>query len=397
MIGAYYDVVVVGGGINGVGVAQAAAASGFSVLLIEKDSLAAGTSSRSSKLIHGGLRYLESWEFGLVRESLTERALLRRLAPDLVRLKDFYIPVYRETRRRPWLLRSGLSLYCVLSGFRLSARFNTLPRRAWDRLDGLKTDGLDKVFHYRDAQTDDRLLTEAVMHSAQELGAELVCPAQFTGAQLAGQGGKVIFRVGDAEHSCRTAALVNAGGPWVNRVLDQVEPALDPVGIDLVQGTHIVVPGTLSQGFYYLESPRDGRAVFAMPWQDQVLVGTTETHFRGDPDQVRPLATEIRYLCGVLRHYFTTWKDLRSDQVKSAFSGLRVLPADGGHLFHRSRETVLQADRPSAEGPPRVLSIYGGKLTTYRRTAAKVIEQIRPGLPARSPVADTAKLELELP
>ena len=271
------------------------------MLLIEKDSLAAGTSSRSSKLIHGGLRYLESWEFGLVRESLTERALLRRLAPDLVRLKDFYIPVYRETRRRPWLLRSGLSLYCVLSGFRLSARFNTLPRRAWDRLDGLKTDGLDKVFHYRDAQTDDRLLTEAVMHSAQELGAELVCPAQFTGAQLAGQGGKVIFRVGDAEHSCRTAALVNAGGPWVNRVLDQVEPALDPVGIDLVQGTHIVVPGTLSQGFYYLESPRDGRAVFAMPWQDQVLVGTTETHFRGDPDQARPLATEIRYLCAATR------------------------------------------------------------------------------------------------
>ena len=397
MIGAYYDVVVIGGGINGVGVAQAAAADGFSVLLIEKDSLAAGTSSRSSKLIHGGLRYLESWEFGLVRESLTERALLRRLAPDLVRLRDFYIPVYRETRRRPWLLRSGLSLYCVLSGFRLSARFNTLPRRAWDRLDGLKTDGLNAVFHYRDAQTDDRLLTEAVMHSAQHLGAELVCPARFTGAQLAGQGGKVFFRSGDAEHSCRTAVLVNAGGPWVNQVLDQIEPAPEPVGIDLVQGTHIIVPGTLSQGFYYLESPRDGRAVFVMPWQGQVLVGTTETHFHGDPDQVRPLATETRYLCGVLRHYFTAWKNLRSDQVESAFSGLRVLPADGGHLFHRSRETVLQADRPSADGPPRVLSIYGGKLTTYRRTAAKVIEQIRPGLPARHPIADTAKLELELP
>ena len=109
------------------------------------------------------------------------------------------------------------------------------------------------------------------------------------------------------------------------------------------------------------------------------------------------MATEIRYLCRVLRHYFTTWKDLRSDQVESAFSGLRVLPANGGHLFHRSRESVLQADRPSTEGPPRVLSVYGGKLTTYRRTAARVIEQIRPGLPARVPVADTAKLELELP
>ena len=397
MIGAYYDVVVIGGGINGVGVAQAAAAGGYSVLLIEKNSLAAGTSSRSSKLIHGGLRYLESWEFGLVRESLKERALLRRLAPDLVRLRDFHIPVYRETRRRPWLLRSGLSLYCVLSGFKPSARFNTLPRREWDRLDGLKTDGLEVVFHYRDAQTDDRLLTEAVMHSAQQLGAELACPARFTGARLAGQGGEVIYRAGDVEHRCRTAALVNAGGPWVNRVLGQIEPAPAQVGIDLVQGTHIIVPGTLSRGFYYVESPRDGRAVFVMPWQGQTLVGTTETHFHGDPDHVRPLATETRYLCSALRHYFTTWMDLRSDQVESAFAGVRVLPAEGGHLFHRSRETVLQADRPIADGPPRVLSIYGGKLTTYRTTAAKVIEQIRPGLPARREVADTAKLALELP
>lgn len=213
MIGAYYDVVVIGGGINGVGVAQAAAAGGYSVLLIEKNSLAAGTSSRSSKLIHGGLRYLESWEFGLVRESLKERALLRRLAPDLVRLRDFHIPVYRETRRRPDMVRIA----------------------------------------------------------------------------------------------------------------------------------------------------------------------------------------ETRYLCSALRHYFTTWMDLRSDQVESAFAGVRVLPAEGGHLFHRSRETVLQADRPTADGPPRVLSIYGGKLTTYRTTAAKVIEQIRPGLPARREVADTAKLALELP
>src|ERR1700727_928495 len=158
-----FDVVVVGGGIHGAGVLQAAAAAGHKALLIEKGALASGTSSRSSKLIHGGLRYLESGQFALVRESLHERAVHLRIAPDLVQLKAFFIPVYRETRRRPWQLKLGLWMYALLGGFDASMRFGSVPRREWSSLDGLETHGLEAVIRYHDAQTDDASLTRAVV------------------------------------------------------------------------------------------------------------------------------------------------------------------------------------------------------------------------------------------
>jgi glycerol-3-phosphate dehydrogenase len=179
-----YDVIVVGGGIHGAGVLQAAMAAGYSGLLIEKRGLASGTSSRSSKLIHGGLRYLESGQFGLVRESLRERAIHLRIAPDLVHLKAFYIPIYRDTRRRPWQLELGLSMYALLGGFAAGTGFGRVPRRQWSALDGLETQGLDAVVRYHDAQTDDAELTRAVVRSAQDLGGELAMPASFIGATL---------------------------------------------------------------------------------------------------------------------------------------------------------------------------------------------------------------------
>ena len=178
----HVDVVVVGGGIHGVGVAQAAAAAGHSVLLLEKTSLAAGTSSRSSKLIHGGLRYLESGQFHLVRESLRERRILLAIAPELVQLRPFILPLYRETRRRPWQLRVGLSIYALLGGLGPETRFGAVPRSEWTQLDGLQTRGLRKVLRYFDAQTDDAALTRAVMRSAQTLGADVLAPAEFFAA-----------------------------------------------------------------------------------------------------------------------------------------------------------------------------------------------------------------------
>ena len=162
-----FDVIVIGGGIHGAGVLQAAAAAGYSALLIEKSALASGTSSRSSKLIHGGLRYLESGQFALVRESLHERAVHLRIAPDLVELKPFFIPVYGQTRRRPWQLKLGLWIYALLGGFDASTRFGSVPRREWSELDGLETRGLDAVIRYYDAQTDDAQLTRAVVESAR--------------------------------------------------------------------------------------------------------------------------------------------------------------------------------------------------------------------------------------
>jgi glycerol-3-phosphate dehydrogenase len=359
--------------------------------VLEQQALAAGSSSRSSKLIHGGLRYLESGQFKLVRESLHERALMLRLAPELVRLQKFFIPIYDHSRRRPWQLRVGLSLYALLAGMDATSRYGTVPRSQWGQLDGLVTDGLRQVFHYHDAQTDDALLTAAVMRSAQSLGAQLEVPARCTGATLSGQEVVVRYLRGDAELECRARVLVNAAGPWAGALAHCISPRITVPPLELVQGTHLLLDGAPQAGVYYLESPRDGRAIFMMPWRQQLLLGTTEVRFHGDPATVAPGAHEIHYLLGVLRHYFPRYRAAEASQVRSAFAGLRVLPASGGHAFHRSRETLLVCDRDSR---PRVLSIYGGKLTTWRAVAARALAQIAPSLLQRRAVARTDELEL---
>ena len=392
----HYDVVVVGGGINGTGVAQAAAAAGYSVLLLEKHSIAAGTSSKSSKLIHGGLRYLESYEFGLVRESLEERALLLKLAPELVQMQDFCVPLYRQTRRSPLLLRTGLSLYYLLSGLSREARFASLPRHQWGQLDGLRTDDLLAVFTYKDARTNDALLTEAVMRSAQSLGAELACPAKLHHVELTASGCEVTYKTGEWERICTATVLVNAAGPWANDTVQLINPQLPVVPVELVQGTHIVLPDAVCQMsgnyYYYVESVRDGRAIFIMPRDGALMIGTTETRYRENPDHVHPLHAEESYLLSVLHHYFPALGNLSREDLAGSWAGLRVLPGGKGHAFHRSRETILQPDRPER---PRVLTIYGGKLTSYRATAEKVVERIRPSLPEKSPLGDTRKLLLK--
>jgi glycerol-3-phosphate dehydrogenase len=389
----YYDVVVVGGGINGVGVAQAAAAAGYSVLVLEKQALAAGTSSKSSKLIHGGLRYLESYEFALVREGLRERALLLKLAPELVKLQDFYVPLYGDTRRKPWLLRTGLSLYYILSGCDRHARFATVPRSGWDQLDGLRTDDLRAVFRFADARTNDALLTEAVMRSAESLGAELACPARFAGAEIGSDRVAVRYKTGDWQRSCDAGVLVNAAGPWVNDVSAAISPAMSIVPVDLVQGAHIVVAGEMQERFYYIESPRDGRAIYVMPRDGAIMVGTTETRYHGDPDEVHALVSEESYLLRILGHYFPQFRELTRNDLLASWAGCRVLPAGKGHAFHKSRETILHPDHPER---PRVLSIYGGKLTSYRATAEKVIARVADSLPPAKRVASTAELPLSL-
>jgi glycerol-3-phosphate dehydrogenase len=387
------DVVIVGGGIHGVGMAQAAAAAGHSVLLLEAEALACGSSSRSSKLIHGGLRYLESGQLRLVYESLHERSTLLRLAPDLVWLRRFYIPIYRQTRRRPWQLRLGLSMYAALAGFRDGAGFGTLPRSRWGELAGLRTAGLEAVFWYQDGQTDDALLTAAVMRSAQSLGATLALPARFTGAQLDADGVTVRYQADNAapEREVRARVLVNAAGPWAAAVAQLISPPITVPMLELVQGTHLLLDLPAREYCFYVESPRDGRAIFFMPRHGHTLVGTTEVRFHGDPRRVHPSPNEVHYLQSVTRHYFG---DLAQPAVLQSFAGLRVLPAGGGHAFHRSRETLLLADSLRR---PRVLSIYGGKLTTWRAVAARALEQIAPSLPARPPRARTDELPLTPP
>lgn len=391
-----YDVIVIGAGIHGAGVAQAASAAGHQVLVLEQAAPAHGTSSRSSKLIHGGLRYLESGQFSLVRESLHERTLMLRNAPELVRLQPFHIPIYAHTRRRPWQIGLGLSLYATLGGFAPGCGFGLIPRRDWSKLDGLDTNGLKAVFRYYDGQTDDALLTGAVLRSAQTLGAELLDAARVTQIELQGQdhGAVVTYTQQSTPHQARGRVVVNATGPWVNQLLHLVHPAQPLRLIELIQGTHLLVPGTLSRGIYYVESPRDGRAVFVMPWYGQTLIGTTETPFRGDPERVQPTTSEVNYLLNVLRHYFPTYRDFDARQILRSFAGLRVLPAGGGHAFHRPRETLLEVDR---ELKPQLLSILGGKLTGWRATADKVLTRISASLPVRKAVADTRQLRLYPP
>ncbi|HKT31797.1 MAG TPA: FAD-dependent oxidoreductase [Gammaproteobacteria bacterium] len=384
-----YDLVIVGAGIHGAGIAQAAAAAGHSVLVLEQQAIAAGSSSRSSKLVHGGLRYLEQFDLKLVHESLVERERLLKLAPALVKLVPFYIPIYRNTRRRPWEIRAGLSLYALLGKLRAHARFRSLPRRDWGRLNGLQQGGLQAVFQYWDAQTDDAALTRAVMNSAAALHAQLSVPASFSRAELDDRGCSVVFNHAGEDRQIRCRVLVNAAGPWVNHVAARIRPPSARARVDLIQGTHLVMDSAIADSIYYVEAPRDGRAVFIMPWHEHsTLVGTTETRFTGpDPAAVHPLPEEQDYLLEVLRRYFPS----APTKIRTSFAGLRVLPAGSGRAFRRSREILLLTDR---KRQPRLLNVYGGKLTSYRADAEHALRLLRTSLPERAPKADTRRLPL---
>lgn len=386
MTDSHYHLAVIGGGIHGAGVAQAAAAAGLKTLIVEQRDWASATSSRSSKLLHGGLRYLETAQFSLVRESLQERNLLLSLAPSLAHPLRFNIPIYRNTSRRPWQLICGLSIYALFSGF------NPLSRFSWWRSPpaGLNTRGLQRVFSYWDGQTNDRLLTRAVIHSALEIGAEARCPSELVSARQV-EGGYELT-LGDSTGSVdavRTDFLVNCTGPWVNDMLSNVSPTPVSMPCDLVKGSHLVLAEKLSDEAFYLESPQDQRAVFLLPWGEHSLLGTTEQRYDGDPRTVSVSAGERDYLLQTANHYFPQ----QSFTIIEEFAGLRVLPTGSGRAFSRPRDCILHTDPDH----PRLISLYGGKLTTYRHTAATVIRQALAVLGPRPPLADTRELALQLP
>lgn len=386
-----FDVVVIGAGIHGVGIAQVAAAAGYSVRVLEQsDEIAQGTSRASSKLIHGGLRYLETAQFSLVRECLAERATLLRNAPELVSLKPFVIPIYPHTTRRPLIIRAGLSLYALLGGLREDSRFRKLKRSEWDNLDGLETKNLQAVYQYFDAQTDDALLSRAVMQSAVELGAECVLGAEVTAMELGDHGSTIRYVKDGQEHECRAQTIANAAGPWVNEVLARAQPPQQGPAIELVQGAHIVVPAAAPENIYYVEAPRDRRAVFVMSRGEHTMVGTTENAYSGDPAGIKALDSEIDYLLETLQHYFPL-RAANQEDIVSSFAGARVLPVGEGSHNSRKRETTMPMDNPDR---PRLISIYGGKLTAYHATAEKVMRKLQPGLPARQAKADTRQLRL---
>ncbi len=384
------DVIVIGAGIHGTGVAQAASAAGYKVLVLEKNGIAAGTSSKSSKLVHGGLRYLESAQFSLVRKSLKERAILCRLAPSLVKLRPFYIPIYKTTTRRPWQIRFGLSLYAVLGGLRKENLFKRVRREDIKKLDQLEQTNLQKVYQYNDGQTNDVKLTKAVMFSAKALGAELKCPVNIVSIVKGKMGFKVNYKEADKEVSVQAKVIINAAGPWVNELHELINPKVNSLDVDLVQGTHIIIDAPAPSGIYYLEA-EDNRAVFVMPYEFdgelKTMIGTTEKLFQGKADDVKPGEEEVEYLFNIYKSYFPEYKKVN---VIHEFAGLRVLLKDNGTMFARPRDTILHWAMPG------LLTLYGGKLTAYRSTSELVIKKIKPLLGKKRRVAYTDQLYLSL-
>ena len=384
------DIVIIGAGIHGAGVAQAAAAAGYKVLVLEKNSIASGTSSKSSKLIHGGLRYLESYQFSLVKKSLKEREVLCRIAPDLVKLVPFYIPIYKTTSRRPWQVRLGLSLYAILGGLHESNLFKCLRRKKITSLDELNKNNLQKVYRYYDGQTDDKILTQAVISSAEQLGATLVYPVSIESINKQADDFVVSYQENNQKEKVQVQAkiVINATGPWANELLNIVSPQAESLDVDLVQGSHIILDTPAPSGIYYLEAS-DQRAVFVMPYQfngeEKTMVGTTEKLFKGKADEVKATDDEVNYLVNLYKNYFPNKINIK---VIHQFAGLRVLPNDVGSMFSRPRDTVLHW------GLPGLLTLYGGKLTAYRSTSESVLKKIRPFIGSRRRIAFTDQLFL---
>lgn len=388
-------IVVIGAGIQGAGVAQAAAAAGYQVTILEKNCVGGATSSNSSKLIHGGLRYLESGQFSLVRECLLERQLLLQLAPELIQLKRFHIPIYKNTRRGAWQIRAGLALYSALSGFNRRGRFGEIPRNQWASHSPLTDDQLQSLHYYYDAQTNDQRLTQAVVKSAQSLGAELLLGAEVNAIDITSRGCAVVFEQNGREQTIDSAAVVNCSGPWVNQLLSRVQPSQKPLSLELIQGSHLLIKYSTIEHYYYLESPLDGRAIFALPYQDtphsekQLLLGTTETPYCGDPKQAAVTPAEERYLIESFKHYFPTTPV--APAITKYFCGLRVLPQAPKSAFGRHRETFYQFDNTEN---PRLISVAGGKLTGYRLSAQHILKQLKRTLKQSKAIANTRKLTL---
>jgi glycerol-3-phosphate dehydrogenase len=348
-------VAVVGGGINGVMSAWALARRGCTVDLFEKDQLMAATSSASSKMLHGGLRYLEHGRFGLVREALRERAWWISQAPHLARPLEILVPVYRDEGRPAWQLGLGIRLYELLaagSGFP-KGRWHA-PEQVAKAFPGLRTEGLKGAFSYWDGQMDDGALGRWAATRAREAGVVIHEGAEVTRIDAAGG----ILETGSGRATYDR--IVNAAGPWVDRLLSASAQA-SPYRLDLVRGSHLVIPGRLASGCV-LQVPGEQRILFVLPHGEHTLLGTTEVR-QAHPDSEGVAPAELDYLLGVYNRHFSG--DLGTDAVLGTFSGVRPIVASRRDTSVASRESVI-------ERQGRLINIFGGKWTTARALAEKV-------------------------
>ncbi len=374
------DLLIIGGGINGCGIACDAAGRGLSVTLCEMGDIASATSSWSSKLIHGGLRYLETYDFKLVHEALKEREIIMQKAPFLTHPLKFILP-YEKHLRSPWLLRLGLFLYDHLA---LRKKIPGSKKIIFSKryVDNPLRKEFTFGFSYYDCQTDDSRLTLLNALSAQEQGATILTYTKCTSltlkenlwtAQLRDETG--------LETTVHARAVINSTGPWVEEFNQEIARIKTKYHIQLVQGSHIVVPKLYEEDHAYILQNADNRIVFAIPYlQKFTLIGTTDTEYQGDPAQAHITTEEKIYLCDIINHYFK--KKIDEADIVWSYSGVRP-------LFHekntapskQTREYHLEISKPD-QAP--YISIYGGKITTYRVLAEDVLHLLQPYFPHMS-------------
>jgi glycerol-3-phosphate dehydrogenase len=381
-----YDLIIIGGGINGAGIARDAAGRGLRVLLCEKDDLASATSSASTKLIHGGLRYLEHYEFRLVREALTEREVLLDNAPHIIWPLRFVLP-HRKDLRPAWMIRLGLFLYDHLGGRKklpasegisFAKHVSGAPLR----------DEMTKGFVYSDCWVDDARLVVLNAMDAKDMGAEILTRTECVGASRSDDGWNVTLRDQETGESRSVSGrmLINAAGPWCADLINPENGVVKSdtrANIRLVKGSHIVVPKMFDHDLCYIFQNGDGRIVFAIPYQDDfTLIGTTDVDFKGDPAKVKIDQDEIDYLCKLASGYFK--KPIASDDVVWTYSGVRPLYAGEGaeaNASKVSRDYTLKLEANGHQAP--ALHVFGGKITTYRKLAEHALQIISKELGAK--------------
>ena len=365
------DLLVIGGGINGVGIARDAAGRGLKVALVEKDDLASHTSSASTKLVHGGLRYLEQYEFRLVAESLREREVLLANAPHIIWPLRFVLP-HEASMRPKWMLRVGLALYDRLGGRKTlpgsrKVDLGIAPHRS------ILQDRLKTGFEYSDCWVEDSRLVVLSAMDAQARGAQIHTRTECVGLVRHADHWLATLRSDDGESELAARAVINAAGPWVDRVAKSALGQGTPAHLRLVKGSHIIVPRAYPGDHAYIFQQDDGRIVFAIPYErEYTLIGTTDLLYEGDLDEVRTSAEERAYLREAVTRYFRS--GVTEEDIVHSYAGVRPLYEDKAASNSTvTRDYVFEIE---ADGGAPILSVYGGKITTYRKLAEHALAKL---------------------
>lgn len=369
-----YDLLIIGGGINGTAIARDAAGRGLSVLLCEKDDLGNHTSSASTKLIHGGLRYLEYFEFRLVREALIEREVLLRSAPHIIWPLRFILP-YEKNLRPAWLLRCGLFLYDHIGGRKLLPPTKTINVHSSGR-EGILKSRFEKGFEYSDCWVEDSRLVVLNAIDAREHGAEIMTRTEVLNLQISGDGYEADITHAGQSKTISAKGVINAAGPWVEEVLFKIKRTDNTSGLRLVKGSHIVTNRLFEGEHAYIFQNADKRIIFAIPYEHEyTLIGTTDNPHHDGAGRAEISPEEVSYLCSAANEYFNM--EISEDDVVWTYSGIRPLYDDQNQNASAvTRDYVLKIEEFAENAP--FLSIYGGKITTSRKLAEHALEKLRP-------------------